>query len=892
MLARLRSFTRTLFGRDRFDRELHEEMRFHIEARAEDLMRTGLDEATAMRRARMEFGTVDAIQDDCRQSRGLRWLDEINGDLRYALRLMRKTPGFTAAAVLSLGLGIGANTAIFSLMNAVLLRTLPVHNPHELVYFAHGLQPDTAGISSNFPLYERFKTLDPLFNGITAYSSTGFTVQAADGLDIASGLWASGNYHAVMGVPMAIGRGFVAESDRATGQGPIAVISHAYWTRRFGRDPSVLQRTLTINGRPLTIVGVTARDFTGPIPGLDPDVTLPISVRVLDEPKFLDLHDTYTNLAIVGRLRADVPAATALAATDTVFQQYMSEPENVWMRNMAPDDFARAQLPSASKGRGALRRQYETALKVLMGMVAAVLLIASVNVANLLLVRSAARAKEVAVRLCIGGPRSRIVRQFLTESLLLALIGGALGVVAAIWGTAAIMRLFDASETPLLLDVAPDGRVLAFAAAISLFTGIAFGLVPALRATRLDLAPALKDATVTPASRRWSMSHLLVGTQVALSIVVLAIAALLVRSLLNLRAQDAGFTNGNLLLVTIDTSGSLKPGARLPLYMELLTRLRQAPGVISVAGSKSTPIHTSGDARALVVPPEVPDTIEARAAFANLVTPEYFDTLGIRLLRGRQLTGLDATGSQRVAVVNETMARFVAGDGDPLGRTFAFKGNPKDDITIVGVVQNTHQMNLRDAPPRTVYTPIAQAAAAPSYFQVEIRTATSPAAMTASVREMIRDVSGDLVIRYLRTMDQQIDASLMRERLLSTLSAAFAVLALVLSAIGLYGVMSYSVTRRSREIGIRMALGAARAQVLRQVLGQTLLIAGAGTVIGLLAALLATRSLGAFLFGLSGRDPATLLMVAVALLLVSTVAGLLPAHKAATLNPVQAIKTE
>jgi predicted permease len=892
MLARLRSFARTLLGRDRFEHELRDEMRFHIEARAEDLLRTGLDRDSAMRKARMEFGTVDAIADDCRQSRGVRWIDEFTGDVRYALRLMRKAPGFTTAAVLSLALGIGANTAIFSLMNAVLLRTLPVQNPQELVYFAHGLDPDRAGISSNYPLYERFKTLDPMFNGITAYSSTGFTVRTPEGLDIASGLWASGNFHGVLGVPMAIGRGFSAEVDRAPGRAPIAVISHAYWARRFGRAPSVLERTLTINGRPLTIVGVTAPEFTGPTPGLNPDVTLPISVRALDEPKWLDMKDTYTNLSIVGRLRAGTSADAVLAATDTVFQQYMSEEENAWIRKMASDDFARAQLTPADKGRGPLRRQYETALKVLMGMVAAVLLIASVNVANLLLVRSAARAKEVAIRLCVGGPRSRIVRQFLTESLMLALIGGALGVLAASWGTSAIMRLFDANETPLMLDVAPDLRVLAFAMAVSLVTGIAFGLVPALRSTRVDLTPALKDATTSPASRRWSMSHVLVGTQVALSLVVLVVAALLVRSLVNLRAQDAGFVNGNLLLVTIDTSGSLKPDARLPLYLELLSRLRESPGVVSVAGSKSTPIHTSGDARALVVPPEVPDTIEARAAFANLITPEYFDTLGIKLLHGRQLTDLDNAGSAHVAVVNETMAKFVAGNGDPIGKTFAFRGNPKDQITIVGVVQNTHQMNLREAPPRTVYSPITQAPSAPSYFQVEIRTASDPAAMTASVRQIVRSVSGDLVMRYVRTMDQQIDASLVRERLLSTLSAGFALLALVLSAVGLYGVMSYSVTRRSREIGIRMALGAARGQVLRQVLMQTMSIAAVGTAVGLLGAVAATRTLHAFLFGLSGRDPVTLAAVAIALLLVSTAAGLLPARKAASLNPVQAIKAE
>ena len=398
-----------------------------------------------------------------------------------------------------------------------------------------------------------------------------------------------------------------------------------------------------------------------------------------------------------------------------------------------------------------------------MGMVAIVLLIATTNVANLLLVRSAARAKEVAIRLCVGGGRSRLIRQFLTESVLLALCGGVLGTVIAIWGTAGIMRIFNSVETKLLIDISPNPRIFAFTMAVSVVTGIAFGLVPAWRSTRLDLTPALKDGAIPPSGRRWSMSHLLVGTQLALSIVALAIAALLVRSLVNLRTLDAGFEGGNLLLVTVDTAGTpVTPEARLPIYLALLDRLRAAPGVTSVSGSKSTPIHTSGDARALVMPSDVPDTIEARAVFTNPITPEYFDTLGIRLRRGRLLTDLDTATSPRVAVINETMAKFIGGDRDAIGMTFAFKGEPNNSIEIVGVVQDTHQMNLRDAPIRTAYTPMTQVPSAPSYFQIEIRTAHEPVAFIGSLPPLVRSVSRDLVIRYVRTMDQQINASLVR----------------------------------------------------------------------------------------------------------------------------------
>jgi putative ABC transport system permease protein len=892
MWSRLRSLAGVLLRRDRFEREMRDEVRFHIEARAADVAGTGLPPAEAMRRARMEFGTVDAIKDDCRQSRGLRWLDELTNDLRYALRLMRKTPGFTAAAVLSLALGIGANTAIFSLMDAVLLRTLPVSNPQDLVFLAHG-QADRPGASSNYPLFDRYRSIEGVFGGITAFSPTTYKLKSNDGLENVSGLWVNGSFHGVLGVPMALGRGFSGESDRPTDM-PTAVLSDAFWLRRFGRDPSVLDSTITLDGRPVAIVGVTAQTFTGLVPGTNPDVTMPIAVRAIAEPEYLTMHDTWTDLTIVGRLKPGVSADAALPPVDVAFRQYMSEDENTWITKGNPAAFANAVLVPASRGSGVLRRQYETALKVLMGMVAIVLLIASVNVANLLLVRSAARAQEVAIRMCVGGGRGRLIRQFLTESLLLAVFGGALALVFAQWGTAAIMSLFKAAETPLLIDVSPTPRVLAFTATISLVTGIVFGLVPAFASTRVDLTPALKDAVVTRLSRRWSSSHALVAAQIALGIVVLAVAALLGRTLHNLKSIDAGFTPGNLLLVTLDTYGTPIPEAvRTSTFREVLDRVKALPGVEKASMSRSTPIHTSGNARALVMPPGTSERIEDNAAFTNPISPEYFDTMGIRLLRGRAFSLLDdAASAQHVAVINETMAKFWAGDRDPIGMTLAFKGSPKDQITIVGVVEDTHQMNLREAPPRTVYTPVAKSEQPPSGLTVELRTSHDPAAIAAAVREAVRGVNRSIVIRYMRTIDQQINASLVRERVLATLSAGFAFLALTLCAIGLYGVMSYTVTRRSREIGIRMALGAARGRVLGQVLSQTFAIAAAGTVAGIAGALMTTQTLNTFLFGLSGRDPGTIAGVAVALLVISMITGFLPARRAATLDPVRAIRTE
>ena len=466
--------------------------------------------------------------------------------------------------------------------------------------------------------------------------------------------------------------------------------------------------------------------------------------------------------------------------------------------------------------------------------------------------------------------------------------------IIATWGTSAIMGLLAAVESPTLLDVSPNVRVLAFTTTVTVLTGIAFGLVPAIKSTRVDLTPALKEGPVIQnAGKRWSVSHALVATQVGLSVLVLAVAGLLVRSLVNLKSLDAGFTGGNLLLFSLDTYGSpIKPDERAQVYRDVMDRVRTLPGVLAVAASRSTPVHTSGNARALVMPDDVPDTVEARGAFANQISPEYFDTMGIRLLAGRAFTAQDSAGSPLVAVVNESMAKFWARGRDPLGQTLAFRGDPKAIITIVGVVEDTHQMNLREPPPRTVYTPLAHEEPAPQFVQFEVRTAQEPAAMANTVRAAIREVSKDVVVWYVRTIDQQIDASLVRERLLATLSGGFALLALILSAVGLYGVMSYNVTRRSREIGIRMALGAARARLLGQVLGQTFAVSAAGIVVGVAAALLTTRALSTFLFGLSERDPVTLASVCVLLLLTSLVAGFIPARRAATLDPVQAIKSE
>ena len=891
MIAQLRSWWSAASRRTRFEDEMRAEMEFHLQARIDDLIATGLSAADARRQARLEFGTADAIKDDCRESRGLRFVDTTGQDVRFAWRMMRKSPGFTVAAILSLALGIGANTAIFTLVDAVMMRTLPVRDPGSLRYLAHG-NGDNPGLSSNYPLFERYAALTDVFDGVTAYNNNGLKISTPDGVESVDSLWVSGNFHAVLGVPMALGRGFAAEPDRDAGGSMIAVISDHYWARRYNRAPDVLGKTVVANGHTVTIVGVTAPEFAGPSPGARPDITLPLSIRTLTEKDFLDDHGTWTSMPIVARLKPGIDESQALAAADVALRQYMSEKENQWMAKMNPEAFAQARFVSAARGGTSLRQRYATPLLVLMALVGLILLIASANVANLMLVRGEARAREVAIRLCVGGGRSRLIRQFLTESLLLALFGAALGVVLASWGTNAIMAFFATLEAPVVLDVTPSARVFAFTAAIALLTALLFGLLPAFKTTRVDLTPALKEGAVqarTP--RRWLAGHALVVAQLALGVVVIAVAGLLARSLYNLKTLNTGFNGDRVLVFTLDSYGtSLDATQRAALYDEVLARLRSLPGVEQIAASRSVPVHTSGNARLLDLPGAEDKTLE-RSAFTNMITPGYFDTFGIRLQRGRDFTGHDTSTSPPVAIISTAMARLYFGDRDPLGQTFGFSSEKNKRYTVVGIVDDTHQMNLREKAPAIVYTPLTQEEA-PRWINFEMRVAGDPAALASAASAAARSVSKDVVIRYVRTMEQQVNASLMRERLLATLSGAFAVLALILTAVGLYGVMAYSVSRRGREIGIRMALGARRGSVLWQMLRQTIGVSTLGIALGIGAVLLTTRYVSTLLFGLSERDPSTLAGVALVLLITASVAGFFPARRAATIDPVRAIKTE
>jgi predicted permease len=893
VIDRLRSLLNALFRRGRFEEDMADELRFHVDAYADDLERSGVPRAEAVRRARLEFGGVEGIREECRQAMGLLLLDQLRQDLRYALRVMARTPGFTVAAIVSLALGIGANTAIFSVMDAVLLKTLPVEDPGRLYFLAHGTG-DNPGLSSTYPLFERYRQQLDVFTGITAYNIREFKVSSPEGAELVNGQFVAGNYHRVLGVPFILGRGFSSEPDHPTDAAYIAVITEGYWSRRFGRDPGVVGKKLVVQGKGVTVVGVTGREFQGLRPGRHLEITLPLALKVLEDPEFPGHHETWTGLNIVARLRPGVAESQALAAVDTVFRQYMSLPEQGWVKRngRTPAGLSIGRLMPAGRGTNALRTQYDLSLRVLMGMVGLFLLIACANVANLMLARASTRVKEVAVRISVGAGRARLVRQFLTESVLLAVLGGAVGLLVSLWATTAIVSLFRAGQMPVVLEAEPNARVLAFTTAISLLTGIVCGLVPSLRATRVDVSPMLKENSTGSAGRGRSpvsAGKALAVSQVALCVLLVVCTGLLVRTFQNLRTLDGGFQKENVLLFYVDTRGS--DAEVITLYGGLLEQLQALPGVRAASMSTSSPLATDTEERGIRIPGLAEDAA-VRAAPTNRITPDYFSTVGIEVLRGRGLTALDSSSGAKLALVSEAMGRAYFGDSDPLGRTFTFVTFPDDPVTIVGIVRDARHQNLREPAARMAYIPLAQAEEPPSVLTTAIRTAQDPRSLEAAVRDTVRRASPNLLISYVRTLEEQVDASLVRERVLASLSAGFGGLALLLACVGLYGLMSYGVARRAREIGIRIALGAQRTDLLWQVIRETLTVSVAGLVIGLGAAFATTRVVSAFLFGLSPRDPFTLVATSALLIVTALLAGYLPARRAASVDPIQALKTE
>ncbi len=823
-----------------------------------------------------------------------RWEDAMIQDLRFGARMLLRHKGFTAVAILSLALGIGANTAIFSLIDAVLLKTLPVEQPEQL-YLINNVGPRRQyGGAPPYPCFEQFRDRTQSFTGVAAFITQNPKLRIDGQLEEVSGQIVSGNYFSLLGVRAALGRTLSPADDVLPGRGGpdglVAVLSYNYWTRRFGRDPAVVGKVVYLRTEPVTIIGVTPPEFYGLFPGAEINITLPMMTAGAD---LLSQKSGWWFQA-VGRLKPDVPIEQARSELDNIFHEYMDL--NGLNNEENREFFARIELASASRGLETLRRQFSQPLQALMAIVALVLLIACANVANLLLARAAARRKEFAVRLALGASRFRLVRQLLTESLLLVALGGLLGLLFARWGSDFLASFFATGRERLFVNLPVDYRVLLFTAGAALLTGLIFGLAPALQATRLDPNPSLKDSASTSTRARSRFGKSLVAAQVALSLLLLVAAGLFLRTLHNLKNVDAGFQRGSVLTTRVQPVGADRGAQLANLWKDVTARVERLPGVRSVSLSSLSPLDGMNRSILVEVSGFTPHTGQDKEIRMNQVSPGYFQTFGIALTQGRGFTEADSGTAPRVALLNEVAARFYFGDRSPLGAHVKSgnhpPGEPPPSYEIVGVVKDVRAQNLREPDTRMLYLPLAQARDRLYDLTLAVRTEGGLSELTRAVSGELRAVRPEVLLTKVATLSEQVDQSLLQERLVATLSLFFGLLALLLACIGLYGVMAYDVARRTHEIGIRMALGASSQRVLRLVLRQSLLWVALGVVIGLGAALATTRWVESLLFGLKPNDPLTIALAALALFAVAVVAGYLPARRAARVDPLVALRHE
>jgi len=820
-------------------------------------------------------------------------------DLRFGVRILLKSKMFTLVAMLSLALGIGANTAIFSLINTMMLRMLPVKNAQELAIITT-IGGNRTLRAFSYPLYEMFRDRNQSFNGVIAGSAVlraRLIVNEPGGsgaVETAQQQRVSGNFFSTLGVGAVVGRLLTEADDDPAGAQPAAVISYDFWKRRFGLNPGVVGRRITINDTPLVIVGVTPPRFSGIGVGVRPDLWQPI--RVSNDPGLS--RKTSSWLRVMGRLRPNVSVGQAQAEMDVILQQHLGEFPAAPSGKMAPTAAILGKSVRLETGSGGytLRNQFGQPLSILMITVALVLLIACVNVANLLMARAAVRRKEIAVRLAVGASRFRLIRQLLTESLLLAMIGGVAGLFFARFCARALLAYLP-EQTRVALDVAPDARVLGFTLAISVLTGLLFGLAPAWQSTRGDLTASLKDQTGASAGRsRLALNKLLVVTQVALSLFLLIGAGLFVRSLRNLMSLDTGFDHENLVQFSIDPGGGYNLAQRVNLNKEMLSRLEALPGARSATLSNSGLLSPYGTITAVTIPGDTRRAEENPPCWVLKAGPRFFETMKMPILAGREFGPQDERpapqGNQSVAnaplhaVINQAMAHYFFGDENPVGKRFINSGQ---ELEIIGVAKGAKYRNLREPPSHTFYLYYLEQPTS-SDMTLHLRTGGDPIDYAATVQRLVREIDPQLQVVELRTMTDVVAESLMQERFIAQTASAFSLFALLLACVGLYGVMSYAVTRRTNEIGIRMALGATVHDVTRLVMREVMALVVLGVGIGMTAALATTRFVSTMLFGLTPTDPPTLTLATSLMIGVAALAGYLPARRASRVDPMIALR--
>jgi predicted permease len=830
-------------------------------------------------------------------------------DIRYSLRTLAKNPAFAVVALLTLALGIGANTAIFSLINAVILKPLPVNHAEELAVVGDPSRANSTSIGTprtdyfSYPLYRALRDDNNVFSGILAsanvHRSKVESESFALSMDTALGTLVSGNYFSVLGVDAALGRVLTPTDDEAPGAHAVVVVSYDFWRRRLAQRADVIGKTLRINNFPYVVVGVATPEFFGDTVGEKQDFWVPMAMQAWMHPGRPWLENVEASwLRSMGRLKRGITVGQAEANVNLVFQQWLKGPQ---VQKLDPADqksLAREKVQVVAGGRGfsGVRKSAFVPLMVLMGIVGLVLFIACVNVANLLLARATARQKEVAVRLAIGATNLRLVRQFLTEALLLSIFGGLIGLVLANWGTTGLLRLSMSATAAAGFVVHPDVRVFGFTAGLCVLTGILFGLVPALRATRVPAGATLKEGGLSQGrTTRFPVGKLLVSLQVSICLLVLFAASLLLKSLSNLRNVDLGYSKDHVLLMRADpVPAGYKKEQLIRFQQDMTVRLRAIPGVHAVASSENGLFSGTESGSAMKIEGYTPARDADRDDAWDQVGPDYFKSIGVPVLVGREFGPQDTLTSPRVAIINQTMARFYFGDANPIGRRIWIDDRDHQDepFEIIGVVRDSRQQTLRDKIERRFYISTTQPEDDLYAINFEIQTAGKPESVGDAARKTFAAFDPNVPLTSVRTLDELVNSSIFQDILIARLASLFGITALLLACVGLYGLMSYTIGGRTREIGLRMALGAQRGQVLWMVLAEALKLVLVGVIVGVPAALAASRLLSSVLFDLNSMDPLSLAMVILILAGVAALAAAIPARRAARVDPMVALRYE
>jgi predicted permease len=827
-------------------------------------------------------------------------------DLRHSLRMLKKSPLFTSVAIASLALGLGANTAIFSLLDQALLRPLPVKNPHQLVLITSpgvnrgSFEGDNSDRLFSRPEYLDLRDRNQVFSGLIARAPVSANLVYQGSSEAVTAELVSGNYFDVLGVRPERGRLLSAADDVTKNAHPVVVLGYGYWMRRFGGSPNIVNQAVRINNSLMTVTGVAPHEFFGVDVGRVPDVYVPLAMKTAVTPTVDGYDDrTYHFLHILGRLKPGVTIQQANASLQVIFKPMLRADLAVMTGNVSQKFrerfLAKAMvLEPAYNGVPTFRENAGTPMYISMAMVGLVLLIACANVANLLVARGLGRQKEIAIRLALGASRRDVVRQLLAESLVLATLGGLAGLLVSLWTSSVLVTSIPGNGGQAALNASLDPRTVAFTFVLALVTGIGFGLLPAMQSTRPNMYPTLKDqgGSVIGGFGQIRSRQALVVAQVALSLLLLVGAGLFTRSLMNLRKLDPGFRTANLVVFSIDASRNGYSQARIhQLYEEIQQRLASVPGVASASLAQIVPLSGDNNTNSINVEGYEPKTDESLQPNFNAVSPGYFRTMGIPLLAGRDFTLQDKLGAHKVAVVNEAFVQRFLGNGNPLGRKFGYHHEGLPDVEIVGVVKDGKYRTLRDEKTNFVYVPYQQDPDL-STISANVRTLGPPGALMPTLRHEIANIDSNLAIWDLRTMESQVNESLFAERVTAILCACFGAIATVLAFIGLYGVMAFSVARRTREIGIRMALGAGRARVLRMVLKEVAWMCLIGIGLGVPLAVGLSRYLVSQLYGVAPTDLPTLVFAALTMICVSLLAGFLPARRAATVDPTIALRYE